>query len=461
MSRARLVVAVAAATFLPSAAWAFTGTGVNDGNRATAATEFRPLNTVAPSISGEPTEGRTLTSSAGTWTRQPASFAFSWERCDVTDTCTAVATGATYVPTIADVDARLRVVVAASNGGGTVRETSPMTETVQRKPAVNPPQVLQPPTLSGVPRTGHVLAADAGVWDPIPSQTSFQWLRCSPAGADCSPIVGATSRTRTLAPGDAGITLRVRVSVRTAEGPFATATSSASAPIARGYADEVLADRPIQFLRFASGTQPTTGPATTVHGDQADLTAAGAIATDAQPDRALSLRCCTSYGQLDDATFQRARTAELWFRTTRGGVLLGQQSGAPFSAAASYGNLLYVGTDGRLRMGWWDGSSVRSLASSPSVTDNMWHHAVAVKAPGRLVLYLDGARVGELTTTGSWERISGWTLLGHGITSSCCWTAVPAGTRSFVFEGSLDEVALYDHELSASRVRAHRLAGRP
>ena len=93
-----------------------------------------PANSVAPTISGTPAKGQTLTASTGTWTgTQPITYAYQWRRCNHAGTgCTDV-TGAianTYLLTAADITYTLRVVVTASNLIGTASASSAQTAIV-------------------------------------------------------------------------------------------------------------------------------------------------------------------------------------------------------------------------------------------------------------------------------------------------------------------------------------------
>ena len=58
---------IAAALLVPTA-----------GARALAA----PVNTCAPTLSGQTAAGKTLTASNGCWTNHPTSYAYQWLRCD-------------------------------------------------------------------------------------------------------------------------------------------------------------------------------------------------------------------------------------------------------------------------------------------------------------------------------------------------------------------------------------------
>ena len=80
-----------------------------------------PTNTARPTIAGEPEVGQELTAEEGTWTNNPTSFGYQWQRCDIDAvSCFAVvgATGKTYGVRAADVGFRLRVAVTARNANG-------------------------------------------------------------------------------------------------------------------------------------------------------------------------------------------------------------------------------------------------------------------------------------------------------------------------------------------------------
>jgi hypothetical protein len=75
-----------------------------------------PVNTVAPTVSGTPAQGNTLTATPGTWTGTPTpTLAYQWERngADI-----GSATGLTYVVAANDVGASTRIRETATNGVG-------------------------------------------------------------------------------------------------------------------------------------------------------------------------------------------------------------------------------------------------------------------------------------------------------------------------------------------------------
>jgi hypothetical protein len=87
-----------------------------------------PVNTVAPSISGNATTGSTLTASPGTWTgTAPITYAYQWTVCDGNgNACHDIsgATANTYVLKRDDAGNTVRVRVAARNNAGTTNATS-------------------------------------------------------------------------------------------------------------------------------------------------------------------------------------------------------------------------------------------------------------------------------------------------------------------------------------------------
>jgi hypothetical protein len=94
-----------------------------------------PTVTSKPTIAGIPREGETLAANPGAWTGSPSSFTYDWKRCR-NGQCVSVqgAQAPTYALTAADVGARMRVRVVASNDGGRSAAVA-STSTAPIKPA--------------------------------------------------------------------------------------------------------------------------------------------------------------------------------------------------------------------------------------------------------------------------------------------------------------------------------------
>jgi hypothetical protein len=127
-----------------------------------------PANTAPPAISGTAQGGLTLTASTGSWSgTTPMSFAYQWRRCDSAGAnCADIAgaTGSTYVPVGADTAHTLRVLVTATNGGGSAPATSAQTGLVHGE------YFTTLPVGSALPRTDADCASRVtrNPWEPRP-----------------------------------------------------------------------------------------------------------------------------------------------------------------------------------------------------------------------------------------------------------------------------------------------------
>ncbi|HEX8053437.1 MAG TPA: hypothetical protein VF517_10630 [Thermoleophilaceae bacterium] len=191
-----------------------------------------PVNNAPPVVSGTARDGQSLTTTTGSWTGTPTiAFAYQWRRCDSAgDVCTDIAgaTGSSYALVPADVGKTIRVVVTASNAGGSATSTSDPTGTVAARAPVN----NAPPVVSGTARDGQSLTTTNGSWSGTPTISfGYQWRRCDSAGGSCVDIAGATGSTYALVPADVGKTLRAEVT-GTNGGGSASAVSAPSAVVA-------------------------------------------------------------------------------------------------------------------------------------------------------------------------------------------------------------------------------------
>jgi hypothetical protein len=189
-----------------------------------------PVNTARPNVVGTAQEGQTLTADSGNWSgTQPISFAFQWLRCASNgDSCASVigATGRTYRVSSADLGRTIRLRVTARNSVGSTTATSAATAVVS--PAGSAPVSSARPTISGTPKEGQTLTANAGFTGTQPITSTYQWQRCDRNGGSCSNIVGATGQTYRLTSADVNRTLRVVVTAKNAAG----STAATSVPTA-------------------------------------------------------------------------------------------------------------------------------------------------------------------------------------------------------------------------------------
>ncbi|MEV0623216.1 DUF6531 domain-containing protein, partial [Nonomuraea sp. NPDC050404] len=158
---------------------------------------------------------------------------------------------------------------------------------------------------------------------------------------------------------------------------------------------------------------------------------------------------------------------EAWFRTTGSGTVIGYQNSAT-NTPTSFTPVVYVGTDGKLRGGFYAGKP-EPITSAAPVNDGNWHHVVLSGAEGTQTLFLDGQLVGTLTEQpggsgqpgdllGLIDHKDQWeTRVGHGF-ASASWPATTTTTAAFPFAGEIDEVALYDKPMGLNLVRTHYAA---
>ncbi len=200
-----------------------------------AAQSAAPSNATEPTSRGRAAQGRTRTTSRGSWSgTAPISYGYQWVRCGADGgradggDCTLVsgATGRDYRLGSADVGFRMRFRVTASNAEGARTAASNPTAVV-----AGPPVNTAAPFPRGSMLVGQTVTAEPGTWTGRqPISYSYRWLRCNSAGGECASISGATSRNYRVSSSDVGRKLRFNVTARNSIGST-TAMSTESAVV--------------------------------------------------------------------------------------------------------------------------------------------------------------------------------------------------------------------------------------
>lgn len=183
-------------------------------------TAARPAATAAPTVAGTAVAGQSLTSSVGTWTGAPSSFAYQWRRCSASGVqCTAIvgATAATYTLTPDDIGATVSLIVTASGKGGSTSAATAATGVVAAAPV--------PPA---VPGSAVAQPGLAGAVSTVDGTATVTW----------QPGAVAAGSTVSLAAARKGLLFSVSPTVAQLPWPVDLAYSSAPAGDVVGYSTD-------------------------------------------------------------------------------------------------------------------------------------------------------------------------------------------------------------------------------
>ncbi len=204
-----------------------------------------PVSTAAPAISGTAQQGDTLSASNGSWSNSPTSYAYQWQDCTSSSSCTNIngATSSTYTLASSDVGKTIDVVVTASNAGGSASQASAQTGTVTQ-PSGSQPQMTGNPTnlpaVSGNAVVGDTLSVTSGTWANSPSSYSYQWEDC--VGSSCSSISGATGSSYTAQASDVGHSLGVLVTATNGSGSSTASSWNTAAVSPTSYPNGIISE---------------------------------------------------------------------------------------------------------------------------------------------------------------------------------------------------------------------------
>jgi hypothetical protein len=238
-----------------------------------------PKSSSAPSVSGTPQLGQTLTANVGTGTPTATSYDYQWLRCALNCTAISGAVGATYVLDDADVGDTIAVTVTAHSTAGATAAMSPRTGTVtapstlQIVASPTRPLVNQPVTIVGVVTStaagtdpfgtvafandGSPISGCAAVSVPATGQTvtvscttgfpvSSPSLSASFSPASGSPLLGSSASTMALSVLRGYSTTSLDVAAKARRGTTTTYTASVAA--ARNLIGPVLPSGTVSFL---------------------------------------------------------------------------------------------------------------------------------------------------------------------------------------------------------------------
>lgn len=183
-----------------------------------------PVNTVAPVISGTPTEGEVLTCTEGTWTGTlPITYAYIWISDDGLTGDIVGTDSPTYTLQPSDVGNTVTCTVEATNAAGSVQAVSNSVGPIAS--AATPPVNTVAPVVSGTVRIGELLSTTDGTWTGTPAPTyTYQWTR------DGVDIGGATSATYTVVAADISAQIACEVTATNSAGSAMEPSNNLASP---------------------------------------------------------------------------------------------------------------------------------------------------------------------------------------------------------------------------------------
>lgn len=246
------------------------------------------------------------------------------------------------------------------------------------------------------------------------------------------------------------------------------------------YVTEVLADNPVAYYRLNEATSAVTAANSSAAGAALNGTynyngtGAGPGVAGAQPGFEVGNSALQSW--LSDGNVARvvvddsnpldvagALTLEAWVYRTPQSADANENEGIVTKYVGT-GNqrsfaLFYSSASGTLGFAVSpDGTSTSAVFHSPAeatIPENQWTHIAAVFVPGSSMnFFVNGQAVGTPTTTG----VPGGIHVG---TAELWIGGLPTLVSRRMFEGNIDEVAVYSAALSPARILAHYNAAVP
>lgn len=142
---------------------------------------------------------------------------------------------------------------------------------------------------------------------------------------------------------------------------------------------------------------------------------------------------------------------DMWFKTVtgKGALLIGFGNGSITNSgsglSSQYDRNVYMTNSGQLVFGEYNGG-YKTAMSSGKYNDGKWHNVVATAGPAGMHLYVDGSQVASNSNTGA-STYSGYWHVGRDTLNG--WPNRPS---SGTFNGSIDEVSVYNAQLTAAQV---------
>lgn len=148
------------------------------------------------------------------------------------------------------------------------------------------------------------------------------------------------------------------------------------------------------------------------------------------------------------APFERQEfTCELWLRRANSATTSDSPGGGGLFVGGPGSYALVMDHEGRLEL---NHVAVGRVTGTYRITDLEWHHVALSRSAGSVTFVVDGTQVETLPSTD---------IFTFGTPFAIGGLAEPLDGQRYAFQGTLDEVTVYDRALSTSQIAAIHAAG--
>ena len=298
----------------------------------------------------------------------------------------------------------------------------------------------------------HTVTVSWGVPPPRGGHINYYIVEAYRAGVPVNAIAVPGSRTAIRMTGLAGgvaYTFGVTAENSFGTGPTGMSTKSFTpSGSSSTYASTVLSDSPAVYYRLDDGVNVAADSSGNGHiayynvensdGSSVPGGGTGALANDIDSSTTFTgVACCWTMPVVDPVgtglpAASTAWTVEGWVKTSNVGSLV-ELTGGGF----------FVGIDGPTQIDVITPSTTLNFTTPYQVTDGRWHLIDAVyDGSNSVTMYVDGQSLGTETGAGSFSGSTGLLINGDG-------------NGNLGFDGSVDEVAVYDSALSSTAINNH------
>jgi hypothetical protein len=270
----------------------------------------------------------------------------------------------------------------------------------------SPPANTALPTISGTAQAGQTLTASSGSWSGSqPIAYGYQWQRCDTAGANCSPIGGATATSYTATSSDVGATLAVTVTATNSAG----SSSATSPPTTTVQAATTTPPPPPPGLVALWHMDETTGTVMhdSVGSHNGSLVSVG-LGLPGFTGSDYSFNGSSSYVSVPSAADLNPGTANITM------TIHLKTTGTPPPPPADWDLFrkgLYTTAGGEYKMefqqsgqascGFEGSAGYSELIAGPALNDGKWHTIQCVKTATAIELIVDGQTFTQAANVGS------------------------------------------------------------